>query len=262
MKIEILNKSDQEIQFILEGEEVTPALANALRRIMMNEIPVMAIDSVEITTNDSVLYDEILSHRLSLIPLSFDGKGMNLPAECKCEGKGCSQCQVVLTLSKKGPCAVYAKDIKSSSKEVQAVFPDTPIIELLEDKKLKLDAIAVLGTGKDHAKWQASKPRYRYYPSVELKGKLENPEEAMKACPKNALRIKDGKADVSMQCDLCGECMKMASPKALRVFGEKNKIIFTVETISSLSPEEIVLQAVDILQKKAKDFGKAVEKLE
>ena len=64
---------------------------------MLTEIPVMAIDEVIILKNDSPLYDEIIAHRLGLIPLKTDLESYKLPEECECEGYGCSLCQVSLT---------------------------------------------------------------------------------------------------------------------------------------------------------------------
>lgn len=260
MKIQILEKNGSEIKFAVE--ESVPQFANALRRIMMNEIPTMAIETVEFSANDSALFDEVVAHRLGLIPLTFDKKAMNLPNECKCEGKGCSLCQVTLVLDKKGPCTVYAKDMKSTDKDVRAVFPDTPIVKLLDGQKIKFEAVAQLGTGKAHAKWKAANASYKYYPVAKLDGKIENPEECKKACPKGAIKISGGKVEVDPLCDLCGECVKACKPEgALTITGDNTKFVFTVETVSALKPEEIVVQAAEVLEKKAKDFGKQVGKL-
>ncbi len=70
MKIEIIERKEREIKFSVEG--INPAFANALRRIMMTEIPTMAIEWVDFKKNDSVLPDEILANRLGQIPLAFD----------------------------------------------------------------------------------------------------------------------------------------------------------------------------------------------
>jgi DNA-directed RNA polymerase alpha subunit len=58
----------------LDIEGVDVALVNAIRRILISEIPNVALDPdrINIHTNTCSLHNEILSHRLSLIPLCFE----------------------------------------------------------------------------------------------------------------------------------------------------------------------------------------------
>ena len=154
MEIEILEKSDNFMKFSIKG--IGDGLANALRRTMMMEIPTLAIEWVDFIKNDSSLNDEIIAHRLGLIPLTFDKKAYNLPQECKCGGKGCSLCQVKLSLKKKGPGMVFSGDLKSRAKDVKPKYDNIPIVELSDGEELELEAIAQLGFGKDHAKWQGA----------------------------------------------------------------------------------------------------------
>ncbi|HZY46532.1 MAG TPA: DNA-directed RNA polymerase subunit D, partial [Candidatus Bathyarchaeia archaeon] len=89
MDIKLLSKEQETLRFVLS--DVSPAFANALRRIMVSEIPVMAIDDVMILENNSVMYDEILAHRLGLIPVTTD-TSYNLPEECTCKSElGCEK---------------------------------------------------------------------------------------------------------------------------------------------------------------------------
>ena len=261
MKIKVLSKTDREIKIVVEGANLQ--FANALRRIAMGEIPVLAIESADFHSNDSVLYDEVLAHRLGSLPLKFNPKALNLRADCKCEGKGCANCQVVMVLDKKGPGMVYARDIKSADPEVATpLYPDTPIVELFEGQKLKLEATATLGFGKDHAKWSASRAWYHGYPKITIEGKLTNANEAAKSCPKNALTISDSKVTVTDDCDLCGECAKIGQPTgALKVDAEPDKFVFNLESISGFAAEDALMAAADILRKKLKDFAKETDKL-
>ncbi|MDI6806693.1 MAG: DNA-directed RNA polymerase subunit D [Candidatus Aenigmarchaeota archaeon] len=220
MKIKILNRTDSEIQFLVE--KISPAFANALRRIAMTEVPTMAIEWIDFVRNDSALNDEILANRIGLIPLTFDGKAYNLPAECKCGGKGCSRCQVKLKLKKEGPCMIYSGDLETGAKDVKPVFDKIPIVELFEDEKLEFEAIAQLGLGLEHAKWQAAVVGYKNKPVKEIERKDESEETKY---------IEDA-------------------------------FIFNLESICGLKPEEIVVRAAEILEAKLKDFAKELKKLE
>jgi len=259
LKIQILEKSDTEIKFLLEDSN--PQFANALRRIMISEIPILAIDTVDFSVNDSVLYNEIITHRLGLIPLVFNPKDFHFKEEHE-DGKTCSMCEVIFAINKKGPGMVYSKDMKSSNPDVKPLYDNIPIVELFDDQRLKLEASASLGLGLKHARYQAANASYRYYPVVKVNGKLNNIDEVIKSCPKNALKFENNNFSVNLNCDLCKECVKVAKPKGvLEIIGDDTKFIFNVESISGLRPEDIVLQAVDILKKKIKDFGKEIKKI-
>jgi DNA-directed RNA polymerase subunit D len=244
---------------LLEGSN--PQFANALRRIMMSEIPILAVEYVDFTTNSSVLYNELIAHRLGLVPLVFDSSKFHFRSKHD-KGKTCSMCEVVFAINKKGPGMVYTKDMKSSNPDVKPLYDNIPIVELFEGQKLKLEASASLGYGKDHAKYQAAIASYRYFPTVKMSGKLANVDDVVRICPKHAIKIDGNKVSVDMNCDLCMECVRKADPEGnLEIVGDSMRFIFNVESISGLKPDEIVLQAIDILKKKAKDFGKEVKKI-
>ena len=60
---------------------VDPAFANAVRRILISDVPSMAIEKVFIYNNTSIVQDEILSHRLGLIPLKADPRLFEMKEE-------------------------------------------------------------------------------------------------------------------------------------------------------------------------------------
>ncbi len=261
MKVQVLRKKGDTLVFVLDG--VTPAFANALRRIMISEVPTLAIEWVDFHENGSILFDEMVAHRLGLIPLIFDPRKLNLKDECKCGGKGCPLCEVAFSLEKKGPAVVHSGDLKPSNKAVKPTSPNFPIVELLKGQNIKFEARAQLGMGREHAKWQAANAAYQYYPELEVsKGcKPQDLRKAVSECPKGALAMKGSKLVLKdpASCDLCLKC-ESVSP-CIKIRANPDKFIFRVETVSGLSPAEIVEQAGDILTAKAEAFKKDAGKL-
>ena len=96
-KIEIKELREESITFVLSETDLS--VANALRRVMISEIPTLAIDLVDIEKNTSVLHDEFIAHRLGMIPLRYDGDIGRLKEnqECNCDDH-CDQCSVILEL--------------------------------------------------------------------------------------------------------------------------------------------------------------------
>ena len=82
MEVKVLSKDKEKgkISFILKDTNVF--VANTLRRLIIEEVPTLAIEDVDFKENSSALYDEIVAHRLGLIPIKTDLKSYNLPEEC------------------------------------------------------------------------------------------------------------------------------------------------------------------------------------
>lgn len=153
-----------------EINNVDLSTSNSLRRVMQSEIPIIAIDLVEVEENTSVLADEFIAHRLGLIPLNAtDVDSLLYTRECECE-QYCEHCSVKLTLHAR--CTsdevmkVYARDlIPDPGRPNQYVGspvitdPDGngPLIaKLRRDQEIKLTCIAKKGIAKEHAKWMAT----------------------------------------------------------------------------------------------------------
>lgn len=240
MKIKILRKKRENLDFAVE--DISPAMANALRRIMLSEVPTLAIEWVEIHDNTSIIFDEMLAHRLGLIPLKFPPEKLNKTNECRCGGKGCSLCQVVFALEKTGPCMVYSGDLKSSNKAVKPTDKNFQIAQLLENQHIRLEAISQLGTGLMHAKWQAANSSYQYHPDLFLDAETKKKY------------AKELKADPKYVLDLISET-------DVNVKKNPDKFIFRVESISGLDPDYIVLKSAEILAQKAEEFQKQLKKI-
>jgi len=158
VKLKILEKSTDSVKIQLQG--VSLAYANAIRRIALSEVPVMAIDEIVILENSSIIYDELLAHRLGLIPLKTDLSRYVLPKDCDCGNPlGCLKCRVLLVLdsgAKESVKEILSGELISEDEAIIPVRSDIPIVKVAPGQKVKLEAYARLGTGKEHAKWQAA----------------------------------------------------------------------------------------------------------
>lgn len=246
MEVSLVHKQGEKIILRIKG--ASPAYVNALRRTMMTEVPVLAIEDVELRKNSGALYDEQVAHRLGLIPLSTDLKSYKLQSECKCGGAGCAQCQVKFTLHATGPKTVYAEMLKSQDPKIAAVHPKTPITMLLEGQEIELEATATLGLGLTHAKWSPALVHYKEYPHLSIKKQPANAKELAGKYPeivehkKDKLSIKEDKLPFyDVHEALCAE-----SGGAITV-EYKDDYLFTIESWQQLSPKDIVTQALKAL---------------
>merc|ERR1719343_1327736 len=190
-----------------ELTETDPSVANALRRVMLAEVPSMAIEIVNIVENEPVLFDEFIAHRMGLLPLTSHyvgdippdfgvGRGFNEYKDCNCFD-GCGYCtteyelDVVNTEDK--VMNVTHFDIKESrkyqredwgeEKEVKLLpFRDTSIdeeddskengiliVKLKKDQHLRMICQARKGIPKYHAKWMpVATCIYQYQPRIEM----------------------------------------------------------------------------------------------
>ena len=257
MKVKILSKKADKLSFLLEDS--TPAFANALRRVMVSEVPTLAVEWVDFHDNTSALFDEIVAHRIGLLPIKFNPDKFNFNTKCTCKDKGCPSCQVVFVLNKEGPCTVYSGDMKSSNANVKVTDPGFVIVELLKGQKLKFEAVAHLGIGKEHMKHQAANVGYQYYPEIAAHGK--NWKKFASSCPKNLITgTATPKMSDPIQCDICRACEE-ASSGELKVTGNEKTFIFNVESVSGLSPAEIIISTAEILGDKATEFKKSLNQI-
>jgi DNA-directed RNA polymerase subunit D len=269
VEIQILEKTDDFMRFIVRGVNVP--LVNALRRIMLTEVPTMAIDEVVILENSSILHDEILAHRMGLIPLKTDLDSYNLPEECKCESElGCNLCRSNLTLEAEATdktTTVYSGDLKSENPDITPVSGKIPIVKLAPEQRVNLEAYARLGKGKNHAKWQpVSMCTYMYLPKIKVD--LERCDacgKCVEVCPEEVLvDMAEGiKTQEVINCTLCMDCADACpqDPPALEISWDKEAFIFKIESTGALPAERILIEALKILDKKLKDFSVQLKKV-
>ncbi len=144
--IQVINTDNKKISVKLKG--VSIEYANALRRICLNGVPVFAIDTVDIIENSSVIADEDLVHRLSMIPLKTELTRFSEPDS-----------RVMFTLDSgdtKSVKTVTSADLSTTDEVVKPISDKIPIAQLAPGQRIRFEAYAKLGRGTEHAKWNSS----------------------------------------------------------------------------------------------------------
>jgi len=253
---------------VFEVRGVTPSFLNALRRTLLSQVPKLAIDDVTIYDNTSALFDEMLAHRLGLMPVPTDLNAFVPRDECSCNGEGCPSCTVLYTLSKEGPCMVFSGDlVPAADAKFRIVDPKVPLVKLLEGQRVMLECGAVLGTGHKHAKWQVvNAVGYMEYPVIRVNGPLPAgaAEKLAKTAPAGAVAVENGTLRI---LDPVKALAYVRSVKDLydldnvEVTHEPDRWLFRLETDGALAPAVALRKAVSILMEKLKDVENELPKL-
>lgn len=182
MKAEVVEgwPKDNKIRIVLS--ETNAAQVNSLRRAILADVPKMAITKVrfeqgvtqdnkgEVIESVNVLPDEVLAHRLAMVPVPTfleefvfpedDPNNENLPED----QWGSPLSQIIYHLSIRGPNSdsadevktVYAGDLNvlgETKLQIKEEHNRIPLTILSKGQYLELYAYATLGRGRDHAKW-------------------------------------------------------------------------------------------------------------
>jgi DNA-directed RNA polymerase subunit D len=274
MSLEILEKTKHNLTFVVEN--ISIEMANAIRRIIISEIPVMAVDEVIILKNDSPLYDEIIAHRLAMIPLTTDLETYKLPRECSCGGYGCPLCQVSLTCevtnTSNTPIEIYSRDLKSNDPKIVPVEPNIPIVKIDKNDKEIIEAYAILGIAKEHVKWQAiSNVFYRFYPQIEFDNSkcATCPDKCIvsRMCPEGLYDFSNKKNPILLEdywknCTLCNSCQNDCPEEAIKVSWKESSYIFSIESDGVLAFDMILKKTFEIFLEKIDEFVEKLGELE
>jgi DNA-directed RNA polymerase subunit D len=276
MNIEIVELTETSAKFIIS--DVNPSFVNAIRRTLMAEVPKMAIEDVEfhlgaiqdedgkVYESISPLFDEIIAHRLGMVPIPTDLKHSKFRAECKCGGEGCPACTIMYSINKKGPCVVYSGDLEPIGDTKLKVKDELiPIVKLAEGQALLIYATAVLGTGKEHAKWSSvCGVGYQYYPILKIdSAKCDRDLRCVESCPKKILKLEGDKIGVEniLACNLCKSCMEVCETGAIKVSADDSKFIFSFETDGAVDAKNAFEYSLKLLEAKYTDFREKVSNL-
>lgn len=263
MKIDVIDLKPKKILIKINGIE--PYLVNSIRRILISELPKLAIDDVVIYDNTSALFDEIISHRLGLIPIPTDLSLLNFRDECVCKGKGCPSCTVRYTLSKENEGTVYSGDLQPAEESWAIKEDNIPIVELSKDQRLILEVEAILGLAKNHAKWQSViSPGYRFNPTIEIdKKRINEIQEFINNLPSDLVTLKNDKLEINdiNKLPILESYIDKEKIDFIKIKKDPNNIIFSFETDGSMDANTALLKSIEILKEKYNEFGNLLKKL-
>lgn len=245
IKIKPISKEKNYLEFDLIGAD--PSIANALRRIIISEVPSVAAEKILVYKNSGDIPEEILANRIGLIPVLRDPESVDLTDK------------------------IFSLKVKNTEKKILEVYshhiegeknffkPNVLITKLGYKQELHLEIFCNIGIGKDHAKYSPVAPAtYRLMPSIKFEDIYD--EEAIKLAalfPKGVIGL--DKTGGRLKAYVKNPRLDFVSREVLRhkefenrvwIGREVNHFIFYLESVF-IDPVVILERAIKILISKA-----------
>ncbi|KAJ1922217.1 DNA-directed RNA polymerase core subunit rpc40 [Mycoemilia scoparia] len=291
LNIKIWKISNNEMEFDLVGADA--AIANTLRRIMISEIPLMAIEKVYMMNNTGVIQDEVLAQRLGLLPIKADPKEF---AWKRPEDPPTDLNTIVFRLDitcKHNPTAspdetdpkkkyinssVYSSDLVWEPKGDQAEkFADSPIrpvhdnilvAKLRPGQEISCELHCEKGIGEDHAKFSpVATASYRLLPTITILKDITGDDaiKFQKCFPSGVIDIveengvKKAKVVNPRKDTVSREVLRHKEFEGKVALGRvRDHFIFRIESTGVIPPAEILSQAIDVLAEKCRTVRNAL----
>ncbi|XP_003978340.1 DNA-directed RNA polymerases I and III subunit RPAC1 [Takifugu rubripes] len=296
-QIDLMHLDESQMEFDMMG--VDAAITNAFRRILLAEVPTMAIEKVFIYNNTSIVQDEVLAHRLGLIPIKADPRLFEYrnsgDEATENEGSEIDTIQLQLKIScSRNPASskdssdprelylnhmVYSKDIHwvpignqadvFANCSIGPVHGDILIAQLRPGQELDIIMHCIKGIGKDHAKFSpVATASYRLLPEITLLEPVEGEKaERLQRCFfRGVIDLEDSNGKkvakvANSRLDTCSrEVLRHDDLKNVVKLGRhRDHFIFTVETTGILPPDVLVTEAIKVLMTKCQRFLNELE---
>lgn len=253
---------------------------------MIAEVPTVAIEHVYMWNNTSVMHDEVLSHRMGLIPIMVDPRMFEtfeddddptdkntvvfkLSVKCDKNARGVKE-ETKSSSSEPYTHNVYSGDLEwipqgnqqERCKIVKPVHDDILIMRLRPGQAIELEAHARKSIGKDHAKYSpVCTASYRLMPRLELLQEVydELADELdlvepgvfnIVPCNENG-HVRKAVVVNPYACTMSRNFMRNPKLKeAVRLTREPDHFIFSVESAGMMPAATIVSEAIRVLREK------------
>ncbi|KAG6916072.1 hypothetical protein DXG01_008546 [Tephrocybe rancida] len=294
LKVNVQRLSQRSIEFDLVG--VDASIANALRRILMAEVPTVAIEHVYVWDNTSVIQDEVLAHRIGLVPLNIDPALMYMRSP---DDGPMDRNTIVFKISvvcernndaPKGstkPSELYKNHELLSSHliwepagEQSDVFvgqtpaptnPNIVLAKLRPGQAVEMELHAIKGVGKDHAKFSpVATASYRLLPHINIKKPIPPhlAEKFQKCFAEGVININPRTKEVSVdeynvrKDTVSREVLRHPEFTDMVELGRvRDHFLFNIESEGPYAPERLLPEAIHIMREKIAVLRKAAEAL-
>ncbi|KAJ2337648.1 DNA-directed RNA polymerase core subunit rpc40 [Coemansia sp. RSA 2681] len=283
LDIKIVRLTPTEIEFDLIG--VDASIANAMRRILLAEIPTMAIETVYMINNTGVVQDEILAHRLGLVPIMADPEDFHwkrpgdpptdqntvvfkLDVECHKNPNaardetdpskmyiGSSVYSSQLVWDPKGD-----QETRFAEKPIKPIHDDILITKLRPGQVICCELHCAKGVGKDHAKFSpVATASYRLLPDIQITKEITGDDaELFRDCfPPGVVEVvneggvRKAKVVNARKDTVSREVLRHKEfDDKVRLTRVRDHFIFNVESTGAIPPEVLVSRALDVLIEK------------
>jgi len=224
--MEIIEKTPEQLKMVVD---TNVSLANAIRR-SIHEIPILAIDEVDVYANDSALYDEIIAHRLGLVPLKNQKVKGGETIDFKLRAKAKEDRIEVL----------------SGLLGDEAVYTDMPIVLLEGKQKLELVAKARQGKGITHSKFSPGIMYYTHLATIKISPEGARQSELANIYPH--IFSYNGKLEVTNRYDIDIDEEDLEGYPGIKITSEENRLVVTIESWGQITSEEIFTGACKALK--------------
>jgi len=288
----------EKVEFDMVGIDV--AICNTFRRIMIAEVPQLAFERILMYNNTSLIQDEVLAHRLGLIPIKADFRKFIKRAESDMTSIKCTKTADVKVPKEDDTlkftlkvCGKYDRNgdenqnervtsgqlvwhpigSQAESMDVKPVFDDITIAKIKPKQEIDIELHAHVGIGRDHAKFSpVCTAFYRLLPTIDFKSKF---------CGEEAHKMKSffspGVVDIRMNesgqeeafvknARLDANTREVYRHQEYRDLVELGRVrehaLFSVETVGALPPQTIFKEACKVLESKCDAFLEEISSLQ
>ncbi|KAG1696487.1 DNA-directed RNA polymerases I and III subunit RPAC1 [Nymphon striatum] len=291
-KVNVITLTDSEMEFDMIG--IDAAIANAFRRIMMSEVPTMAIDKIFMYNNTSIIQDEVLAHRIAMVPIKVDPRLFNYRQENDEKGNCADtiefRLQVKCTKNKNpsndatGSSRLYINNKVMSKQlewvpisnqrdlfnDIKPVDDSIPLADLRPGQEIDLKAHCVKGIGHDHAKFSpVATVSYRLLPEITITKEVvgEAAERFAKCFSKGVIEVVENEHGVKVarvknaRNDMCSRNVFVHDDlkDCVKLGRVRDHFIFSVESTGALPPNILVSEAIKILMSKCRVYMEELE---